>query len=428
MTLSCPGIQQATLDGSRWHAGRTGYTGAPVPAAIVLHQLQGMSLEAYFDQLRSPAPRFLCNPDPVTCAYPYTVNPLGVHFGVNDTAMIQFAEIGVTTLGLDYLDGNWPGLAGLAPITDINGPFIHVVVDTCCSDTVQTLLCCIAVYLGTSLPIVSAGDLQTDRPVIILNPSLQTAVDDCFASGGFIEPPTIFDLQDRVEQLEICCFTNTSDIVLLKASDIEQNIRITSLEERMTTVEEKIVDIYDKIAIIPTLVAQVQVLIDQVQDILTRCCPKKNAAVCAHYQLLPGDEMLITPNQAVWLNLPTRIEDRDDPNCTTGCKGPIVKPGPLWMACLDDSCTWSIDATVRFRLGMWCAGKLARLTLVACGKKYVIAEQVITSTGTQAITLTGNFILPGGCCDVHLLVFTDDDKIASAKVVEFADFKACCVS
>jgi hypothetical protein len=88
--------------------------------------------------------------------------------------------------------------------------------------------------------------------------------------------------------------------------------------------------------------------------------------------------------------------------------------------------TWNITAIVRFRLAQWCAGKKASIYLVACGKKYLLAEETITTTGLQVVTLSGQFLLPCGCTDVHLLVANSDDKITTAHVVEFADIKGCC--
>lgn len=429
MPLSCPALITTSLDTSRFLPGRTGYNGAPAPAAIVIHELVDISMEAYRNQACSPLPKFLCNPDPISCAYPQTENPKSVHFGVTETGYVQFAELTDTTLGIDYIDGTWTGLPALLPITSVNGPFIHVAMESgCqCSASLVTLLCCVAMDLGVSLPIIAASDLQLSRQEIIISPMIQNQVDTCFASGGFVNPPNLFDLQEEIEQLQECCLTNTSDIAELKEGLQLTNNRVLILEDQVTGILSKVEYILDQIAVIPTLVEQITVLSNQVQNILQNCCSTPQQAVCFNYQLVAGQEMLVTPNQPVWLNLPTRIEDRDDPNCTTGCEGPIVRPGPLWMANLQD-CTWALEASVRFRLTQWCAGKKASLYLVACGKKYLLAEETIQSTGTQAVTLTGTFLLPPGCSDVHLLVASSDDKITDAKIVEFAYFKGCCAS
>jgi len=429
MAITCQALITRCEDSSRKKIGRSGYTGAPIPKAIVIHKLNG-TIEGYPDQLCSPLPRFLCPVNPITCAYPFTNNPKGVHFIVTETGYTQFAELSETTLGLDYIDGTWTGLTALMPITDVNGPFIHVVVDGNCADKLVTLLCCIATTLGVSLPIIAASDLQTDRPEIILNPQLQAQVDNCFVSGGFVNPPDIFDLEDRVTALEACCTANTSDIIVIEGQIVEINTELADHEERIVTLEAKVVDIYEKIAIIPTLQAQIVTLVNQVTDILNRCCPKKVDSQCFHYQLTAGDEMIITANQPVWLNLPTKIEDRSGGNCPDCCPA-IVIPGPLWMANLEcsdcNNCeTWNITAIVRFRLAQWCAGKKASVYLVACGKKYLLAEETITTTGLQVVTLSGQFLLPCGCTDVHLLVANSDDKITTAHVVEFADIKGCC--
>lgn len=432
MALTCPGIITRDRCGrfsqTRYSAGRSGYTGAPSVKAIVLHRLKGISAEAYDNSLSAPLPRFQCAvPSPSLCQeFPSTPNPKSVHFLVTQSSLVQYVEVTNTAFGIDYLLGStWPGLSALMPITDVNGPFIHVAVDGECSNSLIVLLCCIGTELGQSLPIISASDLQADRLEFLLSPSLQTQVDDCVASGGFQEPPTVADLEDRIEQLEECCASNTSDIITLKEDVQLLNGRVAVLEQRVNGHDNQIAFLLEQVAIIPTLVAQITTIINQIIDIQGRCCPADVDSDCFRYQLLPGDEMVVTPNQCVWLNLPTKLEDRDGANCGNNCQGPIVKPGPLWMAELLD-CTWQLEATVRFRLSQWCVGKKASLYLVACGKKYLIAEQTIATTGTQAVTLHGTFLLPPGCTDVHLLVCTNDDKIVSGHVVEFADFKGCC--
>ena len=376
----------------------------------------------------SPLPHFLCPDDSIVCSQPYTQNPSSVHFTVTSTGYTQFAELTDTTFGINYINGAYPGLAALLPISDVNGPWIHIAIDSDCADSLVTLLCCIATDLGISLPIISAGDLQTNRPELELNPTLQTQVDACFASGGFVNPPNIFDLQQDIIELQACCLENSSDIIAIQELDIVQNGRLLALEQRTTVLEESVQELYDIVQPLPALIEIVQQLQNQVNDILTRCCPQQTETECFHYQLLPGDEMLLTPNQPIWLNLPTKIEDREEPNCTTGCKGPIVTPGALWRANLCD-CTWSLEATVRFRLASWCPGKKAEMFLIACGKKYLLASYTIPNQGLQSVTLHGTFLLPTPpCCkDVHLLIGTNDDTITTAKVVEFADFKGCCV-
>lgn len=438
MAIVCQGLvtrdKCSSFSATRVSSGRVGYTGAPIPQAIVLHKLVGISAEGYNDQVTTPLPKFQCGvPGPDLCmVYPATVNPKSVHFLVTSTYTVQYAELSATTFGIDYLLGaTWPGLNALLPITDVNGPFIHIVVDGECANTLVTLLCCIGTTLGQSLPIIAASDLQADRPELQLNPSIQTQVDNCVASGGYAHQPSVAELDNRVIALELCCLSNSSDIAVLKEDLGLLTNRVAVVEGKVIVLENKVADIYEQIAIIPALVLQVTTLINQVADILSRCCPKKSETQCFRYQLMPGDEMLITPNQCTWLNLPTKLEDRGPANCTNGCCLPIVKPGPLWMAdlsCSDcNSCeTWSLDAVVRFRLAQWCAGKKASLYLVACGKKYLMAEQVIASTGPQSITLTGKFLLPCGCTDVHLLVCDSDDKIVPAHIVEFASFTGCC--
>lgn len=438
MAIDCPGVVTRDkcdqFNSSRYTIGRVGYTGAPIPQAIVLHKLKNMSADAWNDQVTSPLPHFQCAvPTPSLCQeFPATPNPKSAHFLVTPTSTVQYVELSNTAFGIDYLLGStWPGLLALQPITDVNGPFVHIVVDGECANNLLILLCCIGVALERSLPIIAASDLQIDRPELTLNPSIQTQVDDCVASGGFLNPPSVFELEDRVEALEECCQNNSSDIVVLKTDLQLLTNRVKVAENDIDALQAQVVDIYEKIAVIPSLVEAVTILQNLVADILKRCCPVKTVTECFRYQLQAGDEMLVTPNQCVWLNLPKKIEDRPVANCPNCC-GPIVKPGPLWMADLacDTSCsdcqTWDLRATVRFRLAQWCAGKKASLYVVACGKKYLLAEKEITTTGTQSVVLTGEFLLPCGCTDVHLLVCSSDDKITPSKVVEFAEFRGCC--
>lgn len=395
------------------------------PIAIVIHLLSGIGPEAYNDFLASPCTNFKCPPNTLGCSDPQgTLNPKSVHFLVTQTGAIQYAELTRVTLGIDYLlNPTWPGISEIDP-AQLNERLIHVAISATdlLSSSLITLLCCIGIELGLDLPIIAASDLQADRPPLIINPSIPATVSNCILSGGVTPTPSIDTVIDDIEQLQQCCTDNTSAIIVLQGSVTDLNSRVSSLETRTTLLETKVEDIQTTIAVIPALVEQVTTLINQVNDILTRCCPQPPVNKCIRYQLLPGDEMLITPNQPVWLNLPTKIED-----VAVADGGPLVMPGPLWQAKLCE-CAWRINALVRFRLASWCAGRKASLYLVACGKKYLIAEQVIASTGTQAVTLTGEFLLPGNpcCSDVHLLVATNDDNTTSAKVVEFAEISACC--
>lgn len=426
--IKCNGLQCSKLNSSRYST-RSGYVGAPVPKAIVLHKLQNMDMASFRNQMCTPLPSFQCRPAP-DCTFPYSVNPKGVHFIVDRTSYTQLAEISSATFGIDYIDISSPLTQSLAPITDPNGPWIHIAIDGDCGDSLATLLCCIGTELGLNLPIVTAGDLQSTRESFPINPMVVTAVADCIASGGFVDPPNIFDLQEQVNQALACCFANSSAIAALQTDVSQLNVRVTSLEVKVASLIAKVADLYDKVSVIPALLEAVTKLNNQVADILTRCCPTPAIASCFHYQLQAGDEMLVTPNQCIWLNLPTKIEDRDDPNCTTGCKGPIVKPGPLWMADLStEDCTWKIDALVRFRLTEWCIGKKASMYLILCGKKYLLDVFTVISNGSQVVTLEGTFTVPGPstCKDVHLLICENDDQITENKVVEFADIKGCCV-
>lgn len=390
--------------------GRTGYVGAPNAKAIVLHPITTISADAYEDLLSTPVP-----------PYDSSTLPKSVHFIVTDTSAIQLAELSDTTFGLDYfLNPTWPDLAPLLPVTDVNGPFIHVALfGPQLSNSLVTLLCCINVTLGYNLPIISSHDLQSDRPELVIDPTLIAEVDVCVEAGGIDpNPPNIYNLEERVIALEACCVANTTAVAAheirldnLEAYDLTVETRLDALETRTTALE-------GIVAIIPSLQSQIEILQNLIINIQNNCCPEPPTSTCWQYQLLPGDEMVITPNQAVWLNLPTEIEDTDPP---------IVLTGPLWRAILPACGTnWQIDATVRFSLTGWCIGKKAQLYLVACGNTYLIAETTIASTGPQSITLNGNFLLPGTpqCSDVHLEVRSTD---ADPKVVEFANIRGCCV-
>lgn len=416
----------SALHESRYHGGRTGYNGAPQPQGIVLHKLENVTVETFLAQMCSKLPTWQCPATQDCHTYPYTPNPKGVHFVVTETAKVQLAELTATTLGLDYIEGPYP-TGNLQPITDVNGPWIHVALVDQCTDQLTQLLCCIAVELGQTLPIIAASDLQRDRPEYTIPPSLGVAVNNCFAAGGFVNPPNIFDLQQAIEDLQLCCLTNTSDIISLTDRVTRVTTRVSVLEQQVTVLQQNVSALQDAVAVIPSLVTAVQTLTQQVADILSRCCPQQSETACFHYQLTPGDEMLLTPDQCIWLNLPSQVEDRSVTGCPT-----IVFPGPLWVADLApsacNSCqNWNLSATVRFRLGQWCAGKQAEMYLVACGVKYLLDSYTIPMTGPQAVTLSGSFVLPSGCRDVHLLICTNDDKVQSSKVVEFASFKGCCV-
>lgn len=394
----------------RVKASRSGYVGAPNAKAIVLHSITNISASAYEDLLSTPLPPF-----------ENSIYPGSVHFIVTNTSSIQLAELGDTTYGLDYFDNpTWPGLAALLPVTDVNGPFIHIgLFGEQLSNPLVRLLCCIALDLGINLPIIASSDLQADRPELIIDPTLAAEVSVCVDAGGIDpNPPNIYELEDRVIALEACCISNTAAIAvldarvdLLEASDIAQNLRLDALEASVASLEATV-------AILPSLISTIQILQDAIINIQNTCCPEPPTSTCWQYQLLPGDEMVLTPMQGEWLNLPTKIEDTNPP---------IVLTGPLWRAILPECGTnWQIEATVRFRLTGWCIGKKAQLYIVACGNQYLIAEQTIASTGPQSITLNGNYLLPGTpqCNDVHLVVRSTD---ADPKVIEFANIRGCCI-
>lgn len=302
------------------------------------------------------------------------------------------------------------------PITDVNGPFIHIGIINDCSKSgnLLRLLCCIANELCYIPDIVTSHDLQDDRPEIDLDPSLQSQFNDCVYANQIPDPVNIYSLEDRVEELEICCIDNKTQISLLKQRMSAAESKISNHEVRITNIENSIIAINAQVAQIPAILAQLQILTDQVQHILTNCCPANPDNICIQYQLNPGNQMLIPPRQPVHLNLPLKVSDSEPPKVITG---------PLWKADLSGDCSWPIDATVRFRLSHWCGNRSVNLLLSVCGVIYTIGTYDIPSDGQQVVTISGNFLLPApGCNNVFLYVSQDDD---APHIVEFADFKAC---
>lgn len=407
--MSCKGIvcRPKTCSFTRYTLGHGHYTSAPHIAAIVIHPIVGIGLEAYEGFINSP----------LTSFDEGSINPKSVHFIVTETASIQYANIGSTTFGLDYFKNpTWPGLNDLYPVTDVNGPFIHIgFIDDCNYEgNLLRLLCCIVDNLGYAPELVASSDLQSDRPEYSINPTLYSQYNDCAYINNLPDPINIFDLEERVIELEKCCIDNKTQILLLKQRMSVAEYKVSNHEVRITNLENQIININEQVSQIPAILAQLQILSEQVQFILTNCCPISPENECIQYQLNPGNQMLITANQPVHLNLPLKIGDSEPPKVITG---------PLWKADLSGDCDWSIEANVRFRLRSWCSGRSAKLTLSICGVLYAIGEYEIPSTGPQVVTLSGNFLLPApGCNNVFLYVSHNDD---SPQIVEFANFKAC---
>lgn len=405
--LQCAGTvpRKGCLD--RIIAGRHGYTGAPTPQAIVLHKITS-DIGTYEGEMFLPLAQ-----DWNTQGH---VEPLSVHFLVTPTGSLQYAELTDTTLGLDYISGpSWPFLVHLYPIVSPNAPFIHVglVGVSGLSLPLISLLCCIIREVGLDLPIVAASDLQCDRPVIELDPTLITQVKDCVATP-VLPPPTFPDLQEQIHALELCCLQNSARITQLTGKVINLESEMADVKYRITNIETNISSLFTQVAAIPILQAQLQDLQDIVTGILDRCCPDDpDTQACFHYRLTPPDVMFVTPHQPVRVNLKTKIVDYEPP---------IVTTGPLWRAKLLGTCTWPLSMIVRLQLAQWCNGKKARLYLVACGNAYLIDEKVAVGDGARAVTLEGTFPLPPGCEDVHLKVDIDDNV---GKIIEFAEFRGC---
>lgn len=407
--MPCKGIvcRPKTCSFTRYTLGHGHYTTAPHIAAIVIHPIVGIGLEAYEGQLNTPLTKFDEG----------SINPKSVHFIVTETAAIQYAELSATTLGFDYLKNpTWPGIIPLYPITDVNGPFIHIgFIDDCNYEgTLLRLLCCIIDNLGYVPDLIASVDIQSDRPQYSISPTLRSQYNDCQYISNLPDPINIFDLEQRIIELEQCCGDNRAQIILLKQRMAAAELKLGNHEVRINNLENQVSVITEQTSQIPSILAQLQILSEQVQYILTHCCPQAPENVCVQYQLNPGNQMLITSNQPVHLNLPLKISDSEPPKVITG---------PLWKADLSGDCDWTIEANVRFRLRSWCSGRVAKLSLSICGVIYVIGEYDIPSDGPQVVTLSGNFLLPApGCNNVFLYVSHNDD---SPQIVEFANFKAC---
>src|SRR5689334_19556061 len=193
--LSCSGVvsRPKSCSFTRYTLGHGHYTTAPRIAAIVIHPIVGIGAEAYEGYLNSPLTKF---DGPST-------NPKSIHFLVTETAAIQYTELSSTTLGLDYLKGStWPGLIPLFPITDVNGPFIHIgVIGDNYSGNLLRLLCCIVKELCYAPDLVASKDLQCDRPEYEIDWTIVTQYKDCQYGSGIPDAVNIYNLEDRVEEL-----------------------------------------------------------------------------------------------------------------------------------------------------------------------------------------------------------------------------------
>ena len=403
--LTCPSLvsRPQACNYARIKAGRDGEQ----IVAIVLHPIQG-SMESFEASMGTPLPHFNVGHQ----------NPLSTHFIVTDLTAIQLAEISSTTFGLDYFKNpTWPSINILYPIDDINAPFIHIAFKPDASKiALINVICCIIQELGVSIPVLSSSDLQSDRPVYVLDPTLATQIADCVASGGNIQPPPSWiDLWKRIQNLEVCCFSNTAQINILRGKVAKHEAEIALIKIQISALQNSVNLLLDQVLQIPAILAAIIALQQQIADILERCCPEIIDQACFNYQIIAGQEMVITPNQPVHLNLPTKVIDSEPP---------IVTTGPLWRANLKGTCTWVLDGIVRFKLNEWCAGSKARLFVVACGVRTEVTQQTIASTSLQLIQLSFSGFLQPACENVYLEVETNDK---TAQIVSFAEFKGCCL-
>ena len=403
--LTCPSVvaRPQTCNSARIKAGRDGEQ----IVAIVLHPIQG-PMDSFEASMGTPLPNFSVG----------HTNPLSTHFIVTDLTAIQIAELSSTTYGLDYFKNpTWPLINTLYPIDDVNAPFIHIAFKPEASKiALINVICCIIQELGVAIPVLASSDLQSDRPSYIMDPTLATQIADCVASGGNIQPPPSWiDLWKRIQDLEVCCFSNTAQINILRIKVAKHETEITLIKIQIKALQDALADIQGQVSQIPAILAAIILLQQQIADILERCCPVPPDSKCFNYQIIAGQEMVITPNQPVHLNLPTKVIDAEPP---------IVTTGPLWRAKLEGTCTWALDGIVRFRLNEWCSGTKVRLFVVACGVRNEVAIQTITSTSLQLIQLAFSGFLQPACDNVYLEVETNDK---TAQIVSFAEFKGCCI-
>lgn len=402
--LTCPSVVARPQACST--ARITGRNGQQI-AAIVLHPIQG-PMESFENSMKSPLAVFETG----------HINPQSTHFIVTELAAIQLVEIGYATYGLDYFKNpTWPPLVHLQPISNPNIPFIHIAIHADAKPiALLNVICCIIQELGVALPIIASSDLQADRPTYYLPAGFQTEVNNCVASGGNIQPPPSWiDLWKRIQDLEVCCFSNTAAIAKLNTRLTKAECEIAKLKKEIELLKAKIAALEILASVIPGILETIRLIQEQIIFIQENCCPDPPDQACFNYQLISGQEMVITPHQPVRLNLPTKVLDTEPP---------IVITGPLWRAKLLD-CTWSLNGIVRFRLNQWCTGAKARLWLVACGVRTLVDEKTITTTSGQLVQLSFNGVLQTPCDNVYLEVETTDQ---TAQIVQFAEFSGCCLA
>lgn len=404
--LTCPSLvlRPQTCNTARIKVGRT----API-SAIVLHPLTNITVETFEVSMGTPLVNFNAG----------NSNPLSVHFIVTDLASIQYAEIDNTTYGLDYLKApTWPGITALYPLDDVNAPFIHIAVKADCHTIagLVSLICCIKRCLGIDLPVIASSDLQCDRPQYVFDPTFTTQVEACV--GDSVQPaPNWIENNERIARLEVCCITNTAKVIDLQRRVDELECTVNNNTCNIHDLIHEVTTLQMTVAQIPAIINQLTLIQQQISDIRENCCPDTAPTTsCFQYQLMPGQEQTITPNQPVRINLPTKIRDTTPP---------IVTPGPLWRANLSQNCTWSLKGTVRFKLNQWCAGTNVWLFIVACGVRSLVAPpQVLTTTGQQLVQVSfDGYLQPGGCNNVFLEMSIDDQ---TAQIITFAEFEGCC--
>ncbi len=354
-------------------------------------------------------------------------SPPDYHYATNGVLNRQYCELKtlVNGVGSTY-SPSWPLYVPSAiPDTQLIhiGLFGAVALDI--FDSIP-FLCCLMQDAGVpvdDLHIITPYDLNTyiSDGLTELPDGFVDAIQACVSLDGGPEFTDIYKCCAQVEQLVI-------DVEILQEDLVDQGISIGNLETCCTDNSNAIAalqsDVADNVNDIATLTSSVNALIEQMlevmrtlaahQECINEVCGE-NESTCAHYQI--GGSYQVPPNVPTWLNLTSQIEDASPP---------IVLAGPLWSAELAGDCAWVIDASIRYAVSDWCIGEKAELWLVACGVRYLLDSEIV-STASGAINLSGSFVLntPPDCTDVHLETYHDSIN-SPFKIIEYGDFKACC--
>jgi hypothetical protein len=364
--------------------------------------------------------------------------PKSVHYVVTANGAVQnLVNVQNTAWGLDeYYNVNVPTI----PTTqDPSTPWVFLGLENTdgggCNistdqlDSLVDLICCICREFNlapTDETILTAYDLNSHLDTLTFLPiTLIGLVQSCMENAGSSPTLTNGQLQQILDNLQACCDTHTSSIqeLFVRLMAVEQTLpalsaSVASLTNRVTSLEADWALYLPMIGGLSAQLQSLQALYLNMKACTDAMCPATTTGVASiHYTIPAGMGQTITPNVPVWINFPTKISDTI-PNS--------VLPGPLWSANLTESCIHQIDVIVRLDSSSWCAGKKARLILVACGSTVVLNEQILPGGGST-VTLFGSTVVtvPPACPDVHVMVWTDDIT-TPAKVVSSGDIQIRC--